>query len=63
MLQAPHNAGIFVRVSDPWAWFCSHSRPQAEPGESAQSTAREAGQGSSGWRRTGTEGRLHVISH
>lgn len=31
-------------VLDPLAWFSSHSRPQAEPGESAQSTAREAGQ-------------------
>lgn len=39
-----HAAQASLWVLDPLAWFSSRSRPQAEPRESAQSTAREAGQ-------------------
>lgn len=63
MLQILCNSGIPLRFSDPVALFSSTSRPQAEPEESAQSTAREAGQPSSGWRRKGMEGRLDVTSY
>lgn len=62
MVQTLCNSDTLL-FSDPLAPSSSTSHPLAEPRQSAQRTAREAGQPSSRWRHTGTEGRLHVTSH